>query len=106
MKKHPKKVFRELFFALKILVKMKFAEIWYTWIKRDDRAIIQATPEEGIFLAKRVFNIPLVCRYCKKRITVRNFGGLFNKPDRLCCKNILCTVECYIDGGYDVEVKK
>jgi len=43
----------------------------------------------GMILLK-ILDIEPVCFYCEKEITEKNFGGVFSRPDRTCCEDILC----------------
>ena len=43
----------------------------------------------GMILLK-ILDIEPVCFYCKKEVTEKNFGGVFTRPDRTCCEDILC----------------
>lgn len=45
--------------------------------------------EVGMLLID-ILKVDKKCSFCGKEITKDNFGGIFSKPTRVCCKNILC----------------
>jgi len=36
------------------------------------------------------------CDYCRKKITVKTFGGIMSKPNKILCKDMSCMVR-YIE---------
>ncbi len=61
-------------------------------MKQDDLKIISCDEEVGMWLIEVVGAEP-ECSFCGNEITKENFGGIFSKPTRVCCKNICCLTE-------------
>ncbi len=53
--------------------------------------IIQVDRDAGMELIS-ILDLKPVCQYCGVAVTNKNFGGVFSKPSRVVCDNIICLV--------------
>lgn len=58
----------------------------------ENMEIVKVDKHAGIELIK-ILGLELKCKYCDVEITEENFGGMFSKPSRVCCDNLLCLSE-------------
>ena len=54
--------------------------------------MMNITKEAGMKLFD-ILNIEPICKFCGRRITEENFGGIFNKPTVVFCNNTTCLLE-------------
>ncbi len=62
----------------------------------ENLKIISCDEESGIWLIK-ILEVEPKCSFCGDEITKENFGGIFSKPTKVCCKNICCLTEAVGD---------
>lgn len=58
-----------------------------------DREFIQLNHKEMLLLKNLLDLKQRHCYYCKEPLDFRKKFGIFNKPDRIICNNILCLTE-------------
>jgi len=60
--------------------------------KKEEMKFITCDAKSGMILMK-ILEVKPNCSFCGEPITEENFGGVFSKPTRVCCKNICCIIE-------------